>query len=670
LLRHGRASYQERARSGYARRVSRSLGIAAALIALVLAVFAQVRDHEFVHYDDDYYITGNEKLHEGLSFETLRYWLVTPFATNWTPLSSISMQFDYELYGTEPRGWLLTNAALHAASTALLFAALRRLTGATWRSAFVAAVFAVHPLHVESVAWASERKDVLSGLCFVLGLLAYARYAERQSALRYALLVAAQALGLLAKPTLVTLPCVLLLLDYWPLGRWQRGAAKRVVSEKLPLFALAAAASAVTYWVQQDQGAMPTQAPPFVERVQNALEAYVAYLSQSFWPTKLACFYPYPREAGGALVTAARAALVGGLSAAALLLAKRRGYFFVGWFWFVGMLVPMIGLVQVGLQGRADRYTYLPQIGLAIALAWGAHELALRRPRLRAPVAALAAFAVAGLALAAERQVGVWRDTLTLFTHAADVTEGNYLAWKVIGDERAKLGQTAAAEAAYQRSIELKADYAESHYEYAMLLLERGEQTQALRHLVWIAQSNPNHERVYDALGALLLERGAFEEAIAPLTRALAQKRAREPEHRAWLLGLLATAEAALGKRDLAAAHYRESLAAKPDHTPAALNLALLLAGDPALGSIAEAEALIERSLVREAGGDTRQLRYAQAVVAWAAGQRDRARAIARSVVADSESSGDAELAARTRSLLASFERESRRTGRAEPTQR
>jgi Flp pilus assembly protein TadD len=665
-LRHGRASYQERARSGYAPRVSRSLGIAAALIALVVAVFAQLRDHDFVHYDDDYYILDNQKLHEGLSLETLHYWLVTPYATNWTPLSSISMQIDYELYGLEPRGWLLTNLGMHAASTALLFAVLRRLTGATWRSAFVAAVFGVHPLHVESVAWASERKDVLSGLCFVLGLLAYARYSERRSALRYAALAAAQVLGLFAKPTLVTLPCVLLLLDFWPLGRWQREGAKRVVIEKLPLAALAALASAVTYWVQQDQGAMTTQAPPLLERVQNALEAYVAYLSQSFWPAKLACFYPYPREAGGALVTALRVALIGGLSGTALLLARRFGFVFVGWFWFVGMLVPMIGLVQVGLQGRADRYTYLPQIGLALAIAWGAQELAQRWPRLRAALIALACFALAALAVVAERQVGVWRDTLTLFTHAAQVTEGNYLAWKVIGDERAKLGQTKEAEAAYQRSIELKADYAESHYEYAMLLLGRGNQDESLRHLVWIAHSNPKHERVYAALGALLLERGDFEQAIEPLTRALSQKRGREPAQRAWLLELLGTAEAARGNRAEAAARYRESLAALPEHTPSALNLALLIAGDPALGELAHAHELIERSLAREAGGDTRQIRYAQAVVVWAEGERDRAREIARAVQSDSEAIGDADLAARARSLIAAFGRESRRAGGAE----
>lgn len=647
----------------------RNAGIPAALCLLVAGVFAQVRNHAFVHYDDDYYILDNAVLKQGLSAETAWHWLITPFATNWTPLSSLSMQLDFELYGLEPRGWLLTNVALHAASTLLLFLALRRLTASTWRSAFCAALFGVHPLHVESVAWASERKDVLAGLCFMLGLVGYSRYAERPGAARYLAVAGAQALGLLAKPTLVTLPCVLLLLDFWPLGRWQRLGARRVALEKLPLFALVAAASAVTYWVQQDQGAMPLHAPPLFERAQNAVDSYTAYLFQSFWPTRLACFYPYPRDAGGALDLTARLGLLGGISAVALVCTRTRGYLFVGWFWFLGMLVPMLGLVQVGLQARADRYTYLPQIGLAVAVVWGVCDLVAGRARAQRVAAGLAAAALLLLAFVAQRQVGVWRDTLSLFTHAAHVTEGNYLAWKVIGDEHVRAGRSSEAEAAYQRSIELKADYSLSHFEYATLLREQGRAEQALRHLRWVAKSDPEHERVFGALGSLLVEQGEFEAALPPLRRALAQKRAAEPALRAMLLGYLATAEVGRGAIATAAGHYRASLAADPEYSPSALNLALLIAGDPSLGSPDEASALVQGALLR-ARGDSRQIRLVLAMVEAAAGRRERALEAAEAVALESDAAADAELAARARELVQQLAREPRRTPERKPAPR
>jgi len=626
--------------------VARTAGIAAALLLLVWAVFGQVRNHGFVHYDDDYYILDNAMLREGLSAETAWYWLVTPFATNWTPLASLSMQLDFELYGLEPRGWLLTNVALHAASTLVLFLALRRLSGSTWRSAFAAGVFGIHPLHVESVAWASERKDVLSGLFFALGLAAYARHAEKPGALRYLAVVAAQALGLLAKPTLVTLPCVLLLLDFWPLGRWQRSGALRVVLEKLPLFALAAAASAATYWVQQDQGAMPLHAPPLLERAENAVDAYLAYLRQSFWPTRLACFYPYPPDTITPLGFAARTGLLAAITAAALALARTRGYLIVGWLWFLGMLVPMLGLVQVGLQARADRYSYLPQIGLALAVAWGAHDLFARTRLGRRALSAAAAAALLALALVAERQVGVWRDTTSLFTHAARVTEGNYLAWKVIGDEHARAGRAAEAEAAYQRSIELKADYSHSHFEYATLLREQGRAAEALRHLRFVAKSDPNHERVFGALGSLLVEQGEFESALQPLRRALEGKRASEPRLRSLLLAYLGTAE--VGTRDFAAAagHYRESLALDPEHSASALNLALLVSADPALGRPGEALALVQGVLARSPE-DRGEIELVLALAHASEGRHEQARNIAEAVAREAERTGDDGLARR-----------------------
>jgi tetratricopeptide (TPR) repeat protein len=363
------------------RRYRTEIAVCVALLALTAGAMGVGCWNGFTNYDDTDYVTTNQEVRAGLSAAGLR-WAFTSFhAANWHPLTWLSLQLDATLFGPEAAwGYHLTNLLLHAANVLLLFLTLRRMTGAVWRGAAVAALFAVHPAHVESVAWIAERKDVLSGFFWMLTLLVYAWYAERPGWRRYLVVLAAFALGLMAKPMVVTLPCVLLLLDYWPLRRLAglRPAAKLVL-EKLPLFALTATACVVTMAAQKD--AMSSlERLPLSERLMNTAAAYAAYLGELFWPTKLAVLYPHPHggltqaEAGRAVVVLAA------VTALALLAWRSYPYLIVGWLWFLGTLVPVIGLVQVGAQSMADRYTYLPYVGLFLALVWGAADLAARRP--------------------------------------------------------------------------------------------------------------------------------------------------------------------------------------------------------------------------------------------------------------------------------------------------
>ena len=359
--------------------------MALCLALLGMALYAPVRHHSFVDYDDDITIVENPNLRLPLDAGALRR-AFEPYETNWIPLTWLSLHLDYRLWGLRPAGTLLENAALHSLSAAILFLALAQLTGAVGRSAFVAALFAVHPLHVESVAWASERKDALSGVFWMLGLLAYAHYAARPTRLRFALVFAALLLGLLAKPSLVSFPLVLWLLDVWPLGRLRRTPAsdararrevRRAIVEKIPLLLLVLAASAITFSVQRARGAMTELGEyPLAYRLMNAAEAALAYVGDAFWPSGLSVFYPHPGLAISPWRAGACALALAALTAAALWVRRSRPYLAVGWLWYLGTLVPVIGIVQVGLQGRADRYTYIPLVGLGIAAAWGAVDLA------------------------------------------------------------------------------------------------------------------------------------------------------------------------------------------------------------------------------------------------------------------------------------------------------
>jgi tetratricopeptide (TPR) repeat protein len=559
-----------------------------ALLGLVAAVFHPVREHDFVEYDDDVYITGNPNLRSGLTPENLVRAFAEPYEANWIPLTWISFQLDYELYGLEPGGYLFTNIILHALSTLLLFASLVRMTRNTWPSAFVAAVFAVHPLHVESVAWVAERKDALAGLFWMLGMLAWARYAERPSLGAYAVVALCLALGLLSKPSVVTLPFALLLLDYWPLRRlapagaatpWPLDRARVVgaVLEKLPLLALVAAASAVTFVVQRATGDMAgSEQLPFDQRFANAAVSYVVYIANSVWPSGLAVFYPHPLDGLSAWQVWGSIALLTLVSALVLRWARTLPYLAVGWLWYLGTLVPMIGLVQVGLQARADRYMYLPLVGLAIAVAWGAADLASLRRGTRRIVAAAGVAAVVGLGCAAWQQVQTWRDAVTLFERAIAVTDGNFLAHKNLADGLLQRGRVDEAELHYREALRLRPGWSEARLGRADVLAAQGRIREALSSYEQELKRNPDDTRVAGRYGLALLRTGRFITARDLLERALADHDGVPELHAG-----MAVATSQLGDFERAVHHGRAALRLDPALVSAANNLAWILATSP-----------------------------------------------------------------------------------------
>lgn len=404
--------------------------LAAALSLLTLAAFWPSLGNGFVNLDDPLYVTGNRMVRKGITPEGLAWVRTANVANNWHPLTMLSHMLDCQLFGMSPAAHHSTSLFLHLANVLLLFAVLRRMTGAAGRSAAVAGLFAVHPLHVESVAWVAERKDVLSALFWLLAMAAYHRYALRPSIGRYLLVAPATALGLMAKPMVVTLPLVLLLLDVWPLGRltfepgWERRLA-RLAAEKLPLLALSAAASLVTLHYQTTS-LVSLETLPWRVRLANAAVSYAAYLGKSFSPRNLAVFYPLPGEIPAWKALGA-AGLIAGLTALAVWKARKAPWLLVGWLWFLGTLVPVIGLVQVGRQAMADRYTYLPSIGLFLMICWGLPALSASR-RWRAALAVASILALLTLAAATRVQVRHWSSSFTLYRHALAVTRGNYFA--------------------------------------------------------------------------------------------------------------------------------------------------------------------------------------------------------------------------------------------------
>jgi tetratricopeptide (TPR) repeat protein len=670
--------------------------VAAALVLLCLAVYAPVRHHAFVNYDDRVAIVENPNLVGGLSLASVRKAFAEPRFYNYIPLTAVSLQVDHALHGLEPAGYLLTNVALHAATCVLLFFALAAMTGLPIPSAFVAAVFAVHPLHVESVAWATARKDVLSGLFFAAALLGWAAYVRRPGPVRYAAVAVAFGLGLLAKPVVVTLPCVLLLLDWWPLGRLRdRASALRLLLEKLPLFALAAAGAAWTYVVQQHAGGVSSVAAlPFELRLLNALDSYAIYAFDSVGPSGLAVFYPHPRDA----VSVLRAALAGlGLlivTAAVLRAGRDRGYLAVGWLWYLGTLVPVIGLVQAGMQARADRYMYWPLAGLALMAAFLAADAARGSRRIQRALCALGLAAVLALAGAASRQVATWRDTESLFLRALAVTEGNFVAHNGLAAAYREAGRHEEAIVHYREALRLHPGLVSARVGLADALLATGRRDEALAAYRAALADDPADARGRSQLAKALAESGAFEQAEAELRRSLAlepeigvaqvetnlgtvllalrrpdeaalhyrraleRDPARDDARRGLARSHVALGEAAAARGALAEAveHQRTALSLTPSSIAAINNLAWLLAtaSEPALRSPGEAVTLAERALALRGARDPALLDTLAAAQA-AAGRPDAAVRIAREAVARARSRGDEALAGQIEQRLALY---------------
>jgi len=586
-------------------RVGRELALGVVLLVAVLAAFAPIVRNEFVNYDDPN-LFNNPRVQQGLTPAGLRWAFTAGETGNWHPLTWLSHMLDFSLFGAWAGGHHAVSALIHAVNAALLFWVFRAMTGALWRSALLAALFGLHPLRVESVAWASERKDVLTLLFGLLALAAYLRYARRRTAGSYAAALALYACALMSKAMLVTFPAILLLLDLWPLDRWSRGQrvpflpGRRLLLEKLPFLSLSAAASLVTFLVQDRGGAVGSLSQfPLRDRIGNAFSSCGAYLAKTVWPAKLAVFYPYFREDVPWWKPILGAALVAGGTVIVVLLLRRRPVWFVGWVWYLGTLLPVIGIIQVGSQSMADRYTYIPQIGILLLIAWGLGNLAAGRPRARVAILAAAPLVLAALAAATWAQIARWRTSVTLFSHAMSVTEKNFVAYSYLGYALVDQGRVAEGSELIARSFTALPASRATVFEgsgdfYASLGMAREaaeqygkalaiepskrqvrEKLRALGDLTKAPATTapPDPHRGQGSLdpyeqGNLLARSGRREEAVVAYREAI---RVAPGNPEAW--HNLGCVLGELGRKDEAIAAIGETLRLKPDHPLARKNL-------------------------------------------------------------------------------------------------
>ncbi len=608
-----------------------------------------------MNLDDGIFVVSNRALDAGLSWDLVVAYFRTPFLANWAPLTLLSYHVDHALHGKVAGGYLLDNVALHALATLLLFGALVRMSGRTWPSAFVAAVFAVHPLHVETVAWVSERKGVLAGLFWMAGLLAYASYAERPGLPRYLAVLACLALGLLSKPVLVSFPFALLLLDYWPLRRLSR----RAVVEKVPMLALVAVACALTLWAQGAGGAMEfahSHGLSLELRLRNAVHSIVWYLGNSLWPTGLTAHYPHPLGS----LSRSRALLEAGFLVAVSALALRAGRTLpplaVGWLWFLGTLVPTLGLVPAGSQARADRYTYVPLVGLAIALAFSAAELAAGRHRVARALGALGAAGVAALAGAAWLQVRHWRSSESLFERNLAVEPESAVGHHGLALVRIDQDRLEEAEPHLRETFRLRPDLGREpllrlHLVVGSRAAQRGDAAAAIARYESAVALDPDDADANGMLGAALVREGESARARPHLERSIASGAAPAVAHAAQAFVLAGSGRAADAVRE-----GRLALRKNPDLAFAANNLAWILAtsSDPELRDPGEALRLAE-SAARRADPPDADLLDTLAAAQAAAGRFDAAIATAELAVARADAAGRAALAREIRARLALY---------------
>ena len=613
----------------------------AALICLALALvttalYWPISHHNFINFDDDDYITNNSHVQAGLTWAGVIWAFQTRAAANWHPLTWLSHMLDCQLYGLYPGGHHSTNLIFHVVNTLLLFLLLRQLTGALWRSAFVAALFAWHPLHVESVAWAAERKDVLSAFFWMLTLWAYARYAQSVTGSRrpgtgenpnaecrmpkqirnpntetpdqrcsnsdfgfltspvsryYCLALLFFACGLMSKPMVVTLPFVLLLLDFWPLNRFSSfqfqissseepstESAFRLIFEKMPFFALTLAASVVTYFVQTSgRGLWSPGVLSFSSRVANALWAYERYISKTFWPVDLSILYPHPYHwpAGLAIGAALLLALWSGLS---IWRARQNPYLPVGWFWFLGTLIPTIGLVQVGSQSMADRYMYIPSIGLFILVVWGINDFLNWRPHWRRITAFAGSVALAGCLVGTEIQLSYWQNSIKVFRHAIEVTTDNFVAYTCLGMTLSDLGLKKEAMELCAEAVKISPNSQVAQYNFGMALLRNHRLDEALAHLDAAGRLAPHNSEIQYNLGMVLLLHGRPDVAASHFAAVLVERPDFAEAHYH-----LAQALSQQYKSKEAIFHYREALRLKPEFPEAKAALDQILSANPNL---------------------------------------------------------------------------------------
>ncbi|MCU0782908.1 MAG: tetratricopeptide repeat protein [Verrucomicrobia bacterium] len=569
----------------------RAAGVCLLLVLVTLGVYWPVTHHDFINYDDTVYLTENPHVISGLTWGGLK-WAFTKLhgeATYWHPLTWLSHMLDCQLFGLNPGPHHLVNVLFHAANAMLLFLLLRNLTGAFWRCAAVAMLFAWHPLQVDTVAWAAERKNVLNTLFGFLALLFYTRYAKSKTENRkskmgtYCLALALFGLGLMCKPALVTLPCLLLLLDFWPLNRIQcstlnaqRSALPRLILEKIPFFILSAASSVITVMAHQRLGMLdPAYSLGLDLRMENALVSYARYVAKTFWPANLAVCYPHPGNwpfahvAGSLLLLL----LITGL---AIWQIQRRPFLLVGWLWFLGVLVPTIGLVQAGTQSMADRFAYVPIVGVFIFVVWGLHECSRRTPLLKLIATLVITAALVGCLVRTSFQIRYWQDSVTLFTHALSVTRNNFVAHNNLGVAMSALGNTKAAITHFSEALRINPRDAELQTNIGVALADEGRTEEAFAHYSEALRINPNHGNALNQMGILLSQEGRHVEARPYLEAALNSKAQFSEAHSRLALTLVA-----LGRYQEAISSYREALRLGPNLLGPLNNLAWLLATNP-----------------------------------------------------------------------------------------
>jgi tetratricopeptide (TPR) repeat protein len=551
---------------------NRLLILICVLLALgTIAIYAQTASHGYVAYDDDQYVYQNHWVKAGLTGANIAWAFTTFFYANWHPLTWLSYMLDFSLWGENPGAQHLENAAIHLASSLLIFLVLTRMTRRPWRAALVAAIFSMHPLRVESVAWISERKDVLSTFFDMLTLLLYVLYAAKPAVPRYLAVVLAFALSLLAKPMAVTFPLVLLLLDFWPLQRiaWPPApaAGRKLIVEKIPLLALSAAASVFTFLAQRNFGAVVSLARiPFAQRAANAAISYVAYIGMALWPADLAVLYPERSpDSGSAFLATILLVAITGLG---WLQIRKRPYFAVGWLWYLGMLVPVIGLVQVGVQSMADRYTYLPMVGLSIAVVWTVADLVEGRRELRLAAGVAAAGVLIALAAVSFRQTGYWKTSRALFGHTLAVTRNNHIIENNMGVILGREGNSQEAMSLYREALATVPDYADAHANLGHELLKAGQFADGEQHLTKALALRPDIASAQGDLGVLMAARGQYEEARRQFERALGinPNDADNESNLCFALTHLGRAEEAIG-------HCNAALRIDPNHANAKFNL-------------------------------------------------------------------------------------------------
>jgi tetratricopeptide (TPR) repeat protein len=581
----------------------RTLLLCLSLLVLVLGTFFSALRNDFVRFDDPDYVTANVHVRDGLSWKSVMWAFRSTAAANWHPLTWLSHMLDCQLFGLAPWGHHLTSILLHAVNTILVFLVLERMTCRTWRSFLVAALFGVHPLRVESVAWVAERKDVLSTAFWMLTLWAYWRYVRKadgggqRAGLRtsdsghpcsvfrrvssilcplssgcYWLALLFFCLGLLSKPMLVTVPCVLLLLDYWPLDRFKQMNVWSLAWEKAPFFLMAAIVSAVTFMVQKRWGAVST-GWTFAECLENAVVSYCRYLGKLFFPVDLAFFYPYSGQWPVAVVVWAGVALLL-VSIVVVTLRPRHPYLLVGWLWFLGTLVPVIGLVPVGQQAMADRYTYVPSVGIFLLLVWAVAELTGRWRWKIFGSALVATVVLVTCVVLSNRQIGYWKENETLFRHAIAVTRNNYLAYDNLGTALSEKGKIDEAMVQYREAVRIKPEWAEAHNNLGGALENKGQLAEALNQFVESIKLKPGLAAAHYNLANALAETGRLEDAISELQKAVKLK----PDYTDARYNL-GNALSSAGRLEEATTQYLEILKLDPNYAEAHYNLGITLCG-------------------------------------------------------------------------------------------